>query len=129
MIKKFIEYIKRNKRKKKFKVHFDNESFQMKDYKVAPVHKITENISYNQEFDFYISTKYDTYLLRLINSNEECGIIYPAKDDGVIYILSKFPFNKDTMMDAMDRTLDFLREGYEFPELKNPKLPVNFKIF
>lgn len=129
MIKKFIEYIKRKKRKKKFKVYFDNESFQIKDYKVASVHKIPKNIFYNQEFDFYISTNYDTYLLRLINSNEENGMIYPVKDDGVIYIVCKTYFDKDTMINSIDKTLNSLREGYGFPELKNPKFPVNFKFF
>lgn len=128
-MKKFDEWITRKKRKKKFKVHFDNESFQMKDYKVASVHKIPENISYNQEFDFYISTKYDTYLLRLINSNEECGIIYPAKDDGVIYIVCKTYFDKDTLINSIDKTLNSLREEYEFPKLHNPNCSVKFKIF
>lgn len=125
---KFIQWIKRKIRKKKCKVHFDSDSFQIKDYKVAPVHKIKENISYNQELDFYISTKYDTYLLRLINSNEESGVIYPSKDDGVIYIVSKWRFDKDIIIDAIDKTLNSLREAYGFPKLKNPDSPIEFYI-
>lgn len=127
-MKKFIECIKRKKRKKKFKVHFDNDSFGIKDYKVASVHKIPENISDNQEFDFYISTNYDTYLLRLINGNEKSGIIYPVKDDGLIYIVCKLPFNKYTMDDSIDKILNYLREFYGFPKLQNPNSSVKFKI-
>lgn len=127
-MKKFIEWIKRKKRKKKFKVHFDNDSFCIKDYKMAPVHLITEEILDNKEFDFYILTNYDTYLLRLIKSNEESGIIYPTKDDGLIYIVCKLPFNKATIIDTIDKTLNALREGYHFPKLKSPTLPIKLSI-
>lgn len=127
-MKKFIEWTKRKKRRKKFKVYFDEDSFGIKDYKVTPVHLIPENISDNQEFDFYISTNYDTYLLRLINSNEENGIIYPVKDDGVIYIVCKTYFDKDTMINYIDKTLNFLREEYGFPKLQNLNCSVKFKV-
>lgn len=124
----FIEWLKRKKRKRKCKVHFDGDSFQIKDYTVAPVHQITENITYLQAFDFYISTEYDTYLLCLTNGNESCGMIYPAKNNSVIYIASKLPFNKATMNDSIDKTLNALREGYNFPKLKNPTVPMKFSI-
>lgn len=92
-------------------------------------HLITKNIAYNQELDFYIATDYDIYLLCLINSHEECEIIYPVKDDGVIYIVGKLPFDKDTIIDSIDKILNSLREVYGFPKIKNPNCSVKFQIF
>ncbi|MFC2471556.1 MAG: hypothetical protein ACFNVI_09170, partial [Lachnoanaerobaculum gingivalis] len=78
------EWIERIKRKHNCKAHFGSDSFQMEDCIVAPVHLIPEEIYDNQEFDFYIKTKYDVYLLRIINNESNCGIIYPAKLNGII---------------------------------------------
>ena len=49
------EWIERIKRKHNCKAHFGNDSFQMKDCIVAPVHLIPEKIYDNQEFDFSMS--------------------------------------------------------------------------
>lgn len=128
-MKAIFELIKRLKRKRSCKVHFDKDSLQMKDYKVAFVHDILDDVLDNQEFDFYIATKYDTYLLRMINSKDNSINIYPAKGDGVICIVSKLPFSKNNILEVMDEALNRLRnEKYGFPKLKNPKTAIIFQI-
>lgn len=121
------EWIERTKRKRNCKVHFGSDSFQMKDCVVAPVHLIPDDINDNQEFDFYVETKYDVYLLRIINNEGKCGIIYPAKHDGIIYIVSNLQINKNNIIEQVQKTLDRLEE-YDFPNLKNPKCKIIFQI-
>ena len=121
------EWIERIKRKHNCKAHFLNDSFQMKDCIVAPVHLIPEEIYDNQEFDFYIRTKYDVYLLRIINNESNCGIIYPAKMNGIIYIVSNLPISKNNITESIQKTLNRLEE-YGFPNLKNSKCKIAFQM-
>ncbi|MDU2208490.1 MAG: hypothetical protein E7E42_02285 [Veillonella sp.] len=67
------------KRKHNCRVHFDADSFQISDCTVAPVHDIPDVIHENQEFDFYVESTYDVYLLRIIHSQDCVVSIYPAK--------------------------------------------------
>ncbi len=57
------EGLERMKRKHNCRVHFDADSFQISDCTVAPVHDIPDVIHENQEFDFYVESTYDVYLL------------------------------------------------------------------
>ena len=93
-VKLFTEWIERKKRKHNCKVHFGSDSIRMKDCIVAPVHMISDEIYDNQELDFYVETKYDVYLLRIINKEDSRGIICPAKRDGIIYIISNLPVSR-----------------------------------
>ncbi|UYT07496.1 hypothetical protein OE909_11085 [Treponema denticola] len=99
----------------------------MKDCIVAPVHLIPEEIYDNQEFDFYVKTKYDVYLLRIINNESKSGIIYPAKPNGIIYIVSNLPISKNNITESIQKTLNRLEE-YGFPNLKNSKCNIAFQI-
>lgn len=81
------ERLERMKRKRNCRVHFDEDSFQISDCAVAPVHDIPDVIHENQEFDFYVESTYDIYLLRIIHSYNCVVSIYPAKVDGIIYIV------------------------------------------
>ena len=62
------ERLERMKRKRNCRVHFDADSFQISDCTVAPVYDIPDVIHENQEFDFYVESTYDVYLLRIIHS-------------------------------------------------------------
>ena len=117
----------RIKRKRNCRVHFDADSFQISDCTVAPVHDIPDVIYENQEFDFYIETNYDVYLLRIIHSQDCVVSIYPAKVDGIIYIVCSIPMSKDNIIESIQMILHAL-EPYGFPKLKNPKNSITFNI-
>lgn len=126
-LKMFTEWIERKKRKRNCKVHFGSDSIKMKDCIVAPVHMILYEIYDNQELDFYVETKYDVYLLRIINKEDSCGIICPAKRDGIIYIISNLPVNTGNIFVQVQKVLTSV-EKYGFPNLKNPESEVEFDI-
>ena len=121
------ERLERMKRKRNCRVHFDADSFQISDCTVAPVRDLPDVIHGNQEFDFYIETNYDVYLLRIIHSQDCVVSIYPAKVDGIIYIVSSMPISKDNIKETIQKILHAL-EPYGFPELKNPKSSITFNI-
>ena len=125
--KMFTEWIERKKRKRSCKPHFGSDSIKMKDCIVAPVHMISDEIYDNQELDFYVETKYDVYLLRIINKKDSCGIICPAKRDGIIYIISNLQVNPVNIFTQVQKVLTSV-EKYGFPNLKNPKFEVEFDI-
>ena len=106
------EQFERIKRKRNCRVHFDADSFQ---------------ISENQEFDFYVESTYDVYLLRIIHSQDCVVSIYPAKVDGIIYIVSSIPVSKDSIKENIQKILHAL-EPYGFPKLRNPKSSITFCI-
>ena len=121
------ERLERMKRKRNCRVHFDADSFQISNCIVAPVHVIPDVIHENQEFDFYVETNYDVYLLRIIHSQDCVVSIYPAKVDCIIYIVSSIPVSKDNMKETIQKILHAL-ETYGFPKLKNPKSNITFNI-
>ena len=121
------ERLERMKRKRNCRMHFDADSFQISDCTVAPVHDILDVIVDNQEFDFYVESMYDVYLLRIIHSPDCVVSIYPAKVDGIIYIVSSIPVTKDNVKESIQRVLHAL-EPYGFPKLKNPKSSITFNI-
>ena len=121
------ERLARMKRKYNCRVHFDADSFQISDCTVAPVHDIPDVIHANQEFDFYIESTYDVYLLRIIHSPDCIVSIYPANADGIIYIVSSIPVSKNNIKETIQKILHAL-ETYGFPKLKNPKSSITFCI-
>ncbi|MGP1405521.1 hypothetical protein [Filifactor alocis] len=122
-----IEWIERKKRKHNCKIHFDDNSFRINHCVVAPVHTIPDDILPNQEFDFYLQTSYDIYFLRLINSTEKCGTVYPAKKDGIVYIVCFLPISKHTIATSIQTIMNCLKQ-YGFPNMHNPKANINFTI-
>ena len=121
------ERLERMKRKHNCRVHFDSDSFQISDCTVAQVHDTPDVIHKNQEFDFYVESTYDVYLLRIIHSHDYVVSIYHAKADGIIYIVSSIPISKDTIKETIQKVLSAL-EKYGFPKLKNPKSIITFNI-
>ena len=121
------ERLERMKRKRNCRVYFDVDSFQISDCTVAPVHDIPDVIHESQEFDFYVESIYDVYLLRIIHSHDCVVSIYHAKADGIIYIVSSIPISKDTIKETIQKVLSAL-EKYGFPKLKNPKSSITFNI-
>lgn len=121
------ERLERMKRKHNCRVYFDSDSFKISDCTVAPVHDIPDVIHENQEFDFYVESIYDVYLLRIIHSQDCVVSIYPAKADGIIYIVISIPVSKDSIKETIQKILHVL-EKYGFPTLKNPKSSITFCI-
>lgn len=108
-------------------MHFDVDSFQISDCTVAPVHDIPDVIHENQEFDFYVESTYDVYLLRIIHSHDCVVSIYPAKADGIIYIVSSIPVSKNNIKETIQKILHAL-ERYGFTKLENLKSSITFDI-
>lgn len=79
------------------------------------------------QFDFYLQSHYDVYLLRLVNSTEKIGEICPAGKDGIIYIICRFPMQKATLSEDIETVLRAL-EPFGFPSLHNPKHGITFEI-
>ena len=102
------ERLERMKRKHNCRVHFDSDSFQIYDCTVAQVHDTPDVIHENQEFDFYVESTYDVYLLRIIHSHDYVVSIYHAKADGIIYIVSSIPISKDTIKETIQKVLSAL---------------------
>ena len=121
------ERLERMKRKRNCRVYFDSDSFKISDCTVVPVHDIPDVIHENQEFDFYVESTYDVYLLPIIHSHDCVVSIYPAKVDGIIYIVSSILVTKDNVKESIQRVLHAL-EPYGFPKLKNPKSIITFNI-
>ena len=121
------ERFERMKRKRNCRVHFDADSFLISDCTVAPVHDIPDVIYENQEFDFYVESTYDVYLLRIIHSQDCVVSIYPTKAEGIIYIVSSIPVSKDSIKENIQKILHAL-EVYGFPKLKNPKSSITLNI-
>ena len=122
-----VERLERMKRKHNCRVPFDADSFQISDCTVAPVHDIPDVIHENQEFDFYVESTYDVYLLRIIHSHDCVVSIYPAKMDGIIYIVSSILVTKDNVKESIQKVL-YALEPYGFPKLKNPKSSITLNI-
>lgn len=122
-----MEWIERIKRKRRCKVHFDSGSFRVYGCLAAPVHMIPDVIPINREFDFYLQSNYDVYLLRLVNSTEKTGDICPAGKDGIIYIICRLPIQKDTLPKDIEMVLCAL-EPFGFLNLHNPKHGIAFEI-
>ena len=121
------ERLERMKRKHNCRVYFDSDSFKISDCTVAPVHDIPDVIHENQEFDFYVESIYDVYLLRIIHSYDCIVSIYPAKVDGIIYIVSSIPVSKDNIKKTIQKILHALEKS-GFSKLKNPKSSITFNL-
>lgn len=122
-----MEWIARIRRKRRCGVHFDSGSFRVYGCLAAPVHRIPDVIPINQEFDFYLQSHYDVYLLRLVNSTEKSGDICPTGKDGIIYIICRFPMQKATLLEDIKAVLRAL-EPFVFPDLHNPRHGIAFEI-
>ena len=122
-----MEWIERIKRKRRCRVHFASGSFRVYGCLAAPVHMIPDVIPINREFDFYLQSNYDVYLLRLVNSTEKTGDICPAGKDGIIYIICRLPIQKDTLPKDIEMVLRAL-EPFGFLNLHNPKHGIAFEI-
>ena len=122
-----MEWIERIKRNRRCRVHFDSGSFRVYGCLAAPVHMIPDVIPINREFNFYLQSNYDVYLLRLVNSTEKTGDICPAGKDGIIYIICRLPIQKDTLPKDIEMVLRAL-EPFGFLNLHNPKHGIAFEI-
>lgn len=122
-----FELIRRKRRKHNCQVHFDSNSYHWNGCKIAPIHVIPEKILPNQEFDFYLETPYDVYLLRLTNSNKKRGFICPAHKGGLVYIVCFLPINKGNIPLLINNIMQSLKQ-YGFPKIYNPQHELSFTI-
>ena len=50
-----------------------------------------------------VESIYDVYLLRIIHSQDCVVSIYPAKVDGIIFIVSSIPVSKDNIKETIQK--------------------------
>ena len=81
----------------------------------------------HQYTTYLMESTYDVYLLRIIHSYECVVSIYPAKAEGIMYIVSSIPVSKDNIKETIQKILHVL-EKYGFPTLKNPNSSITFNI-
>ena len=122
-----FEFIQRKKRKHNCQVHFNSNSFYLNGCMLTPVHVIPEEILPSQEFDFYMKTRYDIYLLRLTDSDEKRGFICPAHKGGLVYIICFVPVNRSNISFTIKNVMHSL-EQYGFPKIPNPQHELSFTI-
>ena len=59
---------------------------------------------------FYVESTYDVYLLRIIHSHDCVVSIYPAKAEGIIYIVSSIPVSKNNIKEPIQKILHALEK-------------------
>ena len=96
------------------------------DFSWWPINSHDED-TLKEEMEDYVESTYDIYLLRIIHSQDCVVSIYPAKVDGIIYIVSSIPVSKDSIKENIQKILHAL-EAYGFPKLRNPKSSITFCI-
>lgn len=74
---------KRKKRRLLGKCHFGEDDMVILDYIVNPVHFVPECHTPDAEYDYYLDTRDDIYLLRMVNSDMERILL--CKHDSVQY--------------------------------------------
>lgn len=117
------EQLRRKRNLKDQEVHFGEDDIILSGYRLTPVHCIPKHIKMMQEFDWYLDTGYDIYLLRLRNSTGLTNSITICPADRIcpmIYIVCETQFNNRNIFITLEKVLVQL-EYFGIPKIKNPK--------
>lgn len=118
---------KRKKRRIMCRTHFGKDDIMIDGYRLNPVHIEERPYKPDAEFDFYLDTGYDAYLLRLRNSS-----------NNEIILCKHNPLHYDFIYIAVEKTLSlsFKEELKQIvAKLKNIKIPnkiyeeIRYKVF
>lgn len=126
---KWISDWRRRKKVRKIEsLHFDSGCIYINKYKLSSVHVIPEKIRENQELDFYLDTKFDIYLLRLINNTNQKITIFPVtKPCNMVYIVAETLFNTENFDYTLKNIIDNLKKA-GIPRIVNPKEKTTIKL-
>lgn len=103
-------------------IHFDNNIL------ISPVHEFSRPLSVKDfdQFDFYVNTGYDIYLLRLAQSFKNHISIYPAdKTQPVIYIIVETDIDGRLPESIFSEVFNKLEKNAGFPKLQSIRLNID----
>lgn len=103
-------------------IHLDNNIL------ISPVNEFSRPLSVKDfdQFDFYVNTGYDVYLLRLSQSMRNRISIYPAdKTQSVVYIIVETDIDGRLPESVFSEVFKKLEESAGFPKLQSTRFDIN----
>lgn len=103
-------------------IHLDNNIL------ISPVNEFSRPLSVKDfdQFDFYVNTGYDVYLLRLSQSMRNRISIYPAdKTQSVVYIIVETDIDGRLPESVFSEVFKKLEESADFPKLQSTRFDIN----
>lgn len=103
-------------------IHLDNNIL------ISPVNEFSRPLSVKDfdQFDFYVNTGYDVYLLRLTQSMRNRISIYPAdKTQSVVYIIVETDIDGRLPESVFSEVFKKLEESAGFPKLQSTRFDIN----
>ncbi len=82
-------------RRRNLKCHFDADDILIEGFRLNAVHDIPDRIEDGAEFDFYLDTRDDIYLLRLQNKPDNALIFVDRPKSSVTYIIARKRLSSD----------------------------------
>lgn len=109
--------------RKIFSCHFGDDDIIIDKFILNPVHIIPENdMKPNQEIDFYLDDMKNIYLLRLINSNDNCITLSDCYN--IRYIIVRLKI--DNVSDALKKVISKLKVFNYSRKIQNELTEYNF---
>lgn len=102
-------------------IHLDNNIL------ISPVNEFSRPLSVKDfdQFDFYVNTGYDVYLLRLSQSMRNRISIYPAdKTQSVVYIIVETDIDGRLPESIFSEVFNKLEKNAGFPKLQSIRLDI-----
>lgn len=103
-------------------IHLDNNIL------ISPVNAFSRPLSVKDfdQFDFYVNTGYDVYLLRLSQSMRNRISIYPAdKTQSVVYIIVETDIDGRLPESIFSEVFKKLEESAGFPKLQSTRFDID----
>lgn len=103
-------------------IHLDNNIL------ISPVNEFSRPLSVEDfdQFDFYVNTGYDVYLLRLTQSMRNRISIYPAdKTQSVVYIIVETDIDGRLPESIFSEVFKKLEENAGFPKLQSTRFDID----
>lgn len=123
------ELLRRLKNLKSQKSRFSEpDTIHLDNILISPVNEFSRPLSVKDfdQFDFYVNTGYDVYLLRLSQSMRKRISIYPAdKTQSVVYIIVETDIDGRLPESVFSEVFKKLEESAGFPKLQSTRFDIN----
>ncbi len=123
------ELLRRLKNLKSHKFRFSEpDTIHLDNILISPVNEFSRPLSVKDfdQFDFYVNTGYDVYLLRLSQSMRNRISIYPAdKTQSVVYIIVETDIDGRLPESVFSEVFKKLEESAGFPKLQSTRFDIN----
>ena len=107
---------------------FEPDTIHLDNILISPVNEFSRPLSVKDfdQFDFYVNTGYDVYLLRLSQSMRNRISIYPAdKTQSVVYIIVETDIDGRLPESVFSEVFKKLEESAGFPKLQSTRFDIN----